>query len=465
MAATKKPTMNMIRAGTVGKPGLRATGGFVWDEPQTELRGQAGARTYRQMADTDETVGAILFAFNMLLRNVEWTVQAASDDGEDEEMAELVDRALRDMATPMTDIIDEVTSMFTYGYAPMEITWKRRDGRSSRYDDNLVMPHAISLRSQQSVERWVMDDSTGEVLGLVQQALNGPSVEIPIEKMMLFRTTAARNNPEGRSVLRNAYRPWVFKKRIQEIEGIGVERDLAGLPVAYIPIQYFSESAPAEDRVIFDTWKEMVKSVRRDAAEGLVIPSVRDEHGNLMFEFKLLNSGGTRTLNTDGIISRYDRGIATSVLADFIFLGQQAVGSFALSSDKTALFAAALGGFIRSIASVFNQQLLARIWRYNGFDVETMPVIVPGDIEQKNLAELAQYVTSLAGAGAVMFPDRELENYLRKAGGLPPAPESGDELGPMPMQRTRGKADDEAEEVDEEAGPAAPGQPAPPDED
>lgn len=52
---------------------------------------------------------------------------------------------------------------------------------------------------------------------------------------MLFRTESVKDNPEGRSILRNAYRSWYFKRRIQEIEAIGIERDLAGLPVIHAP--------------------------------------------------------------------------------------------------------------------------------------------------------------------------------------------------------------------------------------
>ena len=58
---------------------------------------------------------------------------------------------------------------------------------------------------------------------------------IPMSKALLFRTKSRKNNPEGRSILRNAYRSWYFKRRIQEIEGIGIERDLAGLPVMHGP--------------------------------------------------------------------------------------------------------------------------------------------------------------------------------------------------------------------------------------
>ena len=32
-------------------------------------------------------------------------------------------------------------------------------------------------------------------------------------------------------MLRNSYRSWYYKKRLEEFESVGVERDLAGLPM------------------------------------------------------------------------------------------------------------------------------------------------------------------------------------------------------------------------------------------
>jgi hypothetical protein len=237
-----------------------------------------------------------------------------------------------------------------------------------------------------------------------------------------------RNNPEGRSILRNAYRPWMFKKRIEEIEGVGIERDLAGLPVAYIPSEYFDATADAQQKQTLKAWQRMVTQVRRDQQEGILIPSDRDASGNLLFDFKLLSTGGTRSFDTSKVIDRYNRAIATSVLADFIFLGQQSVGSFALSSDKTALFATALGSFLRSIADVFNRHLMPRLWKLNGLDMSFMPTIVPGDLERANLAELGGFLQQLTAAGAPLFPDRELENHLRSLAGLPQAPEESADM-------------------------------------
>lgn len=431
---SKKVTFNPE---VIGSTGLRQFGGFVTEEFLPELQGQKGYRVYREMSDNDPIIGAILFAITNLIRQAKWNVEPAEQTPDAEAMKEFMETVIEDMSTPWSSVIDEVCSMFVYGFAPMEIIYKRREGFSdnpetrSRFDDGYIGIRALSLRSQNTINRWEIDTVDGSIDGLYQQPWSGPMVFIPIEKVLLFRTTETRQNPEGRSILRTAYRSWHYKKRIENIEAVGVERDLAGMPVAYIPGAYMDKSADANQKAIYRMWSELVTSVKRDAREGIVIPSDRDASGNALFDLKLLNSGGSRAIDTTKIVDRYARAIATAVLADFIFLGQNAVGSFALSSDKTALFATAIGAFMGSIADVFNRHMIPRLMYLNGWDLKLAPKLVPEDIETPDIAQVADFITKLSGAGAMFFPDVELENRLRKMAGLPPVPEdSMDERQP-----------------------------------
>lgn len=434
MAEDIRPDRLKFDPATIGGTGLRQTGGYVSEEFLKELIGAKGAKVYREMADNDPVCGAVLFAISKLIRQCDWTFQAVDDSPEAEEAQKFAEEVLfKDMSVPWSSVLDEVCSMFTYGFAPMEIVWKRRSGlRStsgrSQFDDGRIGIKALSLRGQETIQKWYIDEVDGSIDGLQQQPWNRSFVDIPIEKLLLFRTSEVKNNPEGRSILRSAYRPYYFKKRIEEIEGVGIERDLAGLPVAMIPSQYMRADADATDKAIYAVWQQMVTRVRRDQQEGIIIPSDRDSSGNPLFEFKLLNAGGARSFNTSEIIDRYDKRIATCVLADFIFLGQQTVGSFALSSDKTALFAMAIGAFTKSICDTINRHLMPRLWQLNGLPFEVMPAMQVGDIERQSLSEIADFVTALAGAGAPLFPDRELENHLRKMAGLPMAAEEGGDI-------------------------------------
>lgn len=442
MAERKKPTITS-NFSPLGSTGLRQSGGFISEEFLAELAGVRGSRTYRRMADNDATCAAILFAITTLIRQTEWTVQAADDSDEADEAKTFVEEVMQDMSVPWSTVIAEICSMFTYGFAPMEIVWKRRIGPDeptgetrSKHTDGAIGIRTIALRAQPTITRWEIDPEDGGILGFWQQPYDKPMVFIPIEKALLFRTTEERNNPEGRSILRSAYRSWYFSEKIEEIEGVGIERDLAGLPVAYIPARFFDTSATPEEKAVMGMWQALVTNIRRDKKEGLVLPSERDQSGNLIFDLKLLSTAGSRTFDTTKIVDRYQRKIATSVLADFIFLGQQAVGSFALSSDKTALFATAIGAFTKAVADVFNRHMLPRLWALNALDPDVMPTMVCGELENPNLAELGEYITSMTGAGAQMFPDRELENHLRKLAGLPAAPEdqegSADPMAEMP---------------------------------
>lgn len=429
----------------LGQTGLRHAGGMIDEEYLPELRGIRGRKTYQEMADQCPVSGAVIYALSALFRSVEWSVQAADDTSKGEDGATFLEEVLDDMETPIDAVMAEIASMFTFGFSAHEILWKRRVGpketdkaKRSKYTDGKVGLRGLPGRAQTTVYQWEIDTDTGEILGVWQQPFHGSRLFIPIEKMLLFRTNEARNNPEGRSILRNAYRPWFFKRRVEEIEAIGAERDLAGLPFARIPSRYMAPDASPEEKAVYRNYLALVRNIRRDAKEGFVLPSDRDDKGNLRFEVELLTTGGSRAMDTPKILDRYDRQIAMSVLADFIFLGQTSAGSFALSSDKTALFGQALGAFLKAVAGIFNRKLIPALWELNNLPPETMPKLHYEDVEPKNLAELSSFVSGMASAGAPMFPDRDLENHLRKQAGLPQAPEEGSEDYDLRMGKQQG---------------------------
>jgi len=269
--------------------------------------------------------------------------------------------------------------------------------------------------------RWEIDDEGG-IQGLWQVA--PPNFEtsfIPIEKALLFRTETHKNNPEGRSILRNAYRSWYFLKRIQEIEAIGIERDLAGLPTMQVPLELLSTNATAAQKQVVDDFRDMIQRIRRDEYEGVVIPSETDFDGNPSgYKFSLLGAGGRRPVDVNEIVKRYESRLAMSVLGEFVLLGMDQVGSYSLSSNKTALFSKALGTYLSSIASVFNDFAIPRLLKLNGVtDPGLYPYIEFNDIETPDVQELAGALSGLTGSGLIT-PDDELERWLRDYAGLPP---------------------------------------------
>lgn len=410
----------MARTDEIGRMGQKRYGGTFYEEFLRELRGKKGIETYREMAENDDTIGAILFAVEMLIRQASWNVEPGGDTPKDKEAAEFVEQCMHDMQDTWTDTISEILSFLTYGWSFHEIVYKRRMGKTrdqktrSKYNDGLIGWRKLPIRAQETLYQWEYDDEDNLIAMTQLPPPNYGLITIPMDKAMLFRTKSRKGNPEGRSILRNAYRSWYFKRRIQEYEGIGIERDLAGLPVFTAPedIAIWDEDDP--DMVKLRTGMEaMVQKIRVDELAGIVKP-----HG---FEFELLNSGGSKQFDTNAIIQRYDTGMAMTVLADFIFLGHQQVGSFALSSDKTELFSMAIGAYLDIICETFNSRGIPQLIDVNGshFDgITDYPKLAHGDIENADIQKLAAYIKDMTGVG-ILVPDDGLEDYVREAAGLP----------------------------------------------
>jgi phage gp29-like protein len=140
-----------------------------------------------------------------------------------------------------------------------------------------------------------------------------------------------------------------------------------------------------------------------------------------MFDFELKTPSGrsSSALNTGTIIERYKLDIMTSVMADFLTLGHSSRGTQSLSLSKVDMFFQAIEGWVNGIAAVLNRHLLPRLWRLNAFDQALMPEYVPDLAQRIDLDALGNYVMHLAQAGMTMFPDQDLENFLRDAAGMP----------------------------------------------
>lgn len=410
----------------VGATGLKRFSGFIYDEFLPELQQWRGAQTYKEMAWNDATISAILFAIKSLCRRAKWMVEPASPSAADAEAAEFLETCMNDMSTTWTDMVNEVLTMLEYGYCVEEIVYKRRCGdvfdpaMRSKYADGRVGWRKLSIRSQDTIYRWQFDDHGG-IQGVEQIAPpHYYRVTIPIEKFLLFRTTVDRNSPEGHSILRGAVKAWYTKKQIENIEAIGVERDLAGLPVALVPPEIMSQNASTQQKNLLAQIKFIINNIRRNAQEGVIFPKDIDAvSGKERYELKLMSTGGTRQFDTTTIINRYDQRIAMTMMADFMLMGQDKVGSYSLSETKTSIFSTAIGSFLDIIADVFNNYAVPRLFGLNDFSITNYPKIKHGDLGHVDIANLGKYIQSLAQSGMPLFPNNELEKHLLEVAGLP----------------------------------------------
>jgi hypothetical protein len=327
-----------------GTSGLRRSGGYISEEWERTIgTGMAAARVYRQMRDTNSTIGGCLFAVEMLIRQVPWHLQPADDTEEAQHYADFADEVLfQDLSMPWSLLLAEILSFLTYGYAYLEMVFKRRLGPNppprhdgsrplpSKFDDGLIGLGRLAPRAQETIYRWEFSPE-GILLGAHQiDPWSGRQAYIPYEKALHFVPTSYKENPEGRSVLRSCHRDAYLVTNLQNTEAIAAERDLTGLPVFGTPPQWWSANATAEEQAQLAAIKRIGRNIRQDEQACLVFPLIYDTAGNQLLTFQLAASGGTKAIDTDRIIQRYELRIAQSLLCDLLFLGHEAVDSFAL---------------------------------------------------------------------------------------------------------------------------------------
>jgi len=398
---------------TLGVSGDNTRNGQIRaDEFLPELRGRKAVRKYREMRDNDSTIGAVMYAVEQILRDVNLDVKPANDTPEAKAEAEFVKSVLHDMDHSLDDHVAEALSFLSYGFAWFEVTYKRRvgpnerlDKKRSKYSDGRLGVRKIASRAPWTISKFDPDLDTGDILGVEQSVshINGSNY-IPVSKSLYYRTTSLNGDASGRSILRNAYTSYEYLNNLQAIEAIAVERELAGIPVARIPSEYLSASASTEQAGFVGNLQTILRDVKFNEQGYIILPSdtYPDKDGaptNIrLVDVELMSSNGSRNIDINPIISRYQHDIARSVLSEFLLLGTSG-GSYALSKSKTDLFLRALESYIQAVVDVLNKQLVERLWKLNGLDYALMPTIVAGDVAPHDLREISSFLRNLNGAG------------------------------------------------------------------
>ncbi len=400
----------------VGLIGMKFSSGYIQEEFLSDLQWPRAGKVYQEMSSNDAVIGGCLYLIETLIRKARWHVKPASDDAGDVEAAAFLESCMHDMQDQTwDDFICEVLSMLIYGFSFHEIVYKVRRGPQeskaqfkSNYSDGRIGWQELPVRSQATLSEWGYDEATGKVVEFIQDpslvGLNAKQVSIPIDGNLLFRTKSSRANPEGWSLLRRAYRSWYFKRYIEELEGIGVERNLAGIPVLAPPPEVPLFDAKNEEMVALLSWSQkLVAELRQDRNHGVVLPSTE-------WSLKLLGAeGNSKAIDTDTIIRRYETRMAMSMLADIVLMGGDRTGSFALAETKQGLFIVALQSIINSIAYTLNTKAVPRLFIANNWVLEKLPEIAAEDLKTPSISEVALL---LRAAKVDVTKDKDLLNFV-----------------------------------------------------
>ena len=446
---------NKVRAKTYRELGVKSTthsGGIVMQDFLHNLRGRRGVAVFNEMYFNDPVVGGMMFAVEQILRQITWAPEGGTHtDEKDKAAKKFLTEAMDDMEDTWDDFVSDAITFLAYGWSIFEKVYKIRKGDHrnpklhSKYDDNLTSWRNFELRSQTTLERWEFDDGgfrlgtnlsgrvgNNKVIGFVQRHPNTLTElpMLPMEKAVLFRTKPAGGNPEGVSVLRNAYRPWFYKKRIEEIEAIGIERDLAGLPMLTPPEDFDWEDDANSDALAWA--KEVITHVRRDEYEGILMPGPS-------WKFELVSSPGSRQFDTTAVINRYNKMIALSMLSQFLMLGMERVGSYALVKSISDLWYTAVDGWVKSMEETIDKHAVEELFKLNPqFAGVDRPKLKASRVNMQPLDDLTKFLDVIRNL--VDLSDPDIQNALLRAARLPlPTGDKMDESRTPPdFQRSKG---------------------------
>lgn len=409
----------------LGIYGLKHSLGYVHEEFLPELRGRKGRKKYKEMVSNDATIGGLVTVTQSILRKIKWDLVAGSED-KDEQVKLFMQDVLDNMETSISFHMSQAASVVTYGFSTFEKVYSLRP-------DGMIGLHRLSFRPQDTIYEWIFNEKD-EAIGFIQESpVNYKKYTIPLSKCVNYRLDPEKNSPEGKSLLRNAYKSYVYMSNIQMTEAIAIERELAGLPVVRVP----GEILTGENNVsIRQEYESIARDLKLGSQGGVVLPSepYQDDDGKYSnmrkVEIDLISAKGSRLIDTDKVVKRYQADIGRSLLADFLLLGNNDRGSFAMSDSKIDMFKETMESFIDIVAETTTKEVLQDICFLNGYSVKQCPILRPKEISKEDLDKLSRYVTALANIG-IQLTDDETQINLRRRGKLPEVVSEIQEEDPM----------------------------------
>lgn len=345
-------------------------------EVLSELAPPYGFNVYKKMRMNDPLIGGIVFQIETVLRRVKYRWRGK------------VTKYLEGLN--IEKLVWDFTSAVVYGFYCGEKIWKL---------DNFVRLVDIEPRHPVSIDSVEKDV-------VIQEGK-----KIPKSKVVWVVIQSDCRNTFGISLLRNVYKPYYYKTRVEASEANGVDRDLSGLPVLTAP-ENFNFAEAENDPVVNETLKwaiDVVSNIRADSMKGVVKP-----YG---WELELLRASGTSSKSdTTGMIKRYNTEICMGLLETFITSGLGSNLNGAEAGLHLETFLTACDSIAKVFAKAINEQVLPQACEYNGDVCECW--VEPLPQTNYNLKDLASYVARLVNQ-EVIEPTPALEDSLLKIANLP----------------------------------------------
>lgn len=354
-------------------------------------------RTYAHMR-TDTQITAVLNAYFLPLRQApkhvdpagcrDEVVQLIADDldlpilGEDKEPGPARRRGVN-----FEDHFRVALLSLVFGHMPFAQAYEIKDGRTRLIELAERMPSTITD---------ILIKDNGDLDGILQF---GENTIIPANQLVWYAHEREGAMWQGRSMLRAAYGPWLFKHEMMRVLATSNRRFGMGVPTV--------EAPPGATDNQLQQATVLASAIRAGDQAGVGLPA----------GFKLNLAGITgNTPDTLAFIQYLDSQIAQMALASVMNLDSSPNGSRALGDTFINLLLTSLNAIAGEMSTVLTR-LAIQMVDYNFGEEENVPRVVIGDVGSRPEVT-AEAITGLLSAGAITA-DPELESWVRERWTLP----------------------------------------------
>lgn len=395
----------------IGASGTFIPSGIIsQEEYNANITGQLARKVFDIMRRSDGTVHAALQACKLPILSVDFDIEPASDDAQDQYIAEFVEDQLFNKNVDYHSFIREALTMFDFGFSVFEKTYEVTD-----YEGKVQIGiKSIGSRKQRTILFWQLADGSK---GIRQQLLGTSDgkmgiFEIPIDKLIIFTNEKEGENYEGISLLRFAYKDWDMKDKLGIVNAIALEKMSVGVPVLGIPSDA-NDTEKAKARA-------SLRQFRANQEAYIELPAQKTDG----WYVEMLDMKGNSVKDVLPTIEYHDKQILLSVLAQFLNLGSHGSGgSRAVSKDHSQLFMLSEEAAVKTLVSTIQRELIVQLVDLNFSDLPNgYPQLKAGRVADDQIETMAAAVNQLMTAGA-LTPDPTLETWVRDSLHAPDLPD------------------------------------------
>lgn len=438
-----------IPSRTIGSTLTGYLGGETYySDRNLNLLGVARWNVYEDMVRDIAIIASGVRLFLNLMANAVWTVNPPEDlnDAQTTQAQEYADLAydiLFDMTSSWSTVVRKVAMFRFAGFSIMEWTAKMRaDGAVGLLD--------VEHRPQRTIVRWQRDKG-GTVEAVVQRVAGRAEAVLPRSKVVYAVDDLLTDEPEGLGLFRHLAPTADRLKTFLDLEEVGFETDLRGIPIARAPLGELQKEvhdageAGSDERTKAETRRQaMLRPLRefiekhiRNKKTGVMLPSdtflSEGDKGKApsavpKWALELLNGDSQSFEQIAAAIKEMKQDLARIMGTEHLLLGSDGAGSLALARSKVGTFYLTVTSTLMDLVEIFDRDIIAPLADLNGWPDELRPQMGVNEISDRDLEQVLAALKDLATAGAPMLPDDPAVGEVYDLLGLTRPPERTDEM-------------------------------------